>query len=88
MVASVTTIDGIRTQATKAPLIAPSAAPDSKTARATAGKGSPDFANNPAATPQIANCDPIEMSICPVRMISVMPSAAISTGMLAIHTSR
>ena len=49
--------------ATSAPLIAPSAAPAATTPMVTSGMGSPVLASRPAATPQIANCDPMEMSI-------------------------
>ena len=87
MVASVTTIDGIRTHATSAPLIAPISAPARHAASPATGVGIPIFANTPAATLQMANCEPTEISISPLRMISVMPSATISTGMLASSRS-
>ena len=83
MVASVTTIDGMRTQATSAPLIAPISAPVRQAASPASGVGRPSLANIPAAMLQTANCDPTEISISPLRMTSVMPSATISTGMLA-----
>ena len=38
-----------------------------------AASGSPALASRPATTPQIANCEPIEMSIWRARMTSVMP---------------
>jgi hypothetical protein len=44
--------------------------------------GAPVFATSPAATPQIANTEPTEMSMLPVRITRVAPSATISTGML------
>ena len=52
------------------------------------GVGSPMRANTPVTTLQIANCEPTEISICPVRITSTMPSATISTGMLASTRSR
>ncbi len=61
--ASVTTIDGSPRPATSAPLIAPRKAPARTAPAATAGMGIPVLARRPAATPPIANCDPIEMSI-------------------------
>ena len=48
-----------------------------------AGIGRPAFASTPASTPQMANTEPTEMSISPVSMTSVAPSATISTGRLA-----
>ena len=47
---------------------------------ATSGIGTPAFARRPATTPQIANCEPIEMSIWRARITSVMPTAATRTG--------
>ena len=88
MVASVTTIDGIRTHATSAPFTAPITAPTRHAHAPATGVGIPMRANTPAATLQIANCDPTEISICAVRITSNMPSATISTGMLASTKSR
>src|SRR5947209_3086947 len=87
MVASVTTIEGIRTHATSVPLSAPSSAPARHAATPASGVGIPIFAHTPPATLQIANCEPTEISISPLRTISVMPSATISTGMLASKRS-
>ena len=88
MVASVTTIAGMRTHATSAPLSAPMSAPNRQDAAPASGVGSPIRAKTPVATLQMANCEPTEISICPVRITSTMPSATISTGMLASTRSR
>jgi len=48
----------------------------------------PALASVPATTAQIANCEPIEMSICRARITSVMPTAATSTGAAPTSTSR
>ncbi len=53
----------------------------------TSGSGNPAFASTPEITAQTANSDPTEMSMWPVRMTSVMPSAMISTGMFARNRS-
>jgi hypothetical protein len=45
--------------------------------------GYPALAVIPATTLHIAKIEPTEISICPVRMISVIPSAMIMTGMFA-----
>ena len=50
--------------------------------------GNPATAKTPAATLQMANCEPTEISISAVRTISVMPTATISTGTLASSKSR
>ena len=66
IVASVTTIDGMRTHATSAPLMR--AQQRARQARRQAGerrRQPQSCANTPAATLQIANCDPTEISICP-----------------------
>src|SRR5262245_49790652 len=73
----------MRTRATSTPFIEPSAAPTRHAASATIGVGSPALATRPPATPQRAKTEPTEMSICPVRMTSVIPSATINTGRLA-----
>ena len=86
--ASVTTIAGIRTQATSAPLSAPISAPSRQAAAPASGVGRPMRAKTPVATLQMANCEPTEISIWPVRITSTMPSATISTGMLASTRSR
>ncbi len=88
MVASVTTIEGIRTHATSAPLMPPISAPTRQAATPASGVGSPMRAKTPAATLQMANCEPTEISILPVRITSIMPSATISTGMFASTRSR
>ena len=51
------------------------------------GSGNPDFANTPAATLHTAKMEPTEISIWPVRMMSIMPSAMISTGIFASNRS-
>ena len=60
--------------------MAPSAAPQRQATRTMAGVDSPACAATPATTPQIANTEPTEMSISPVRMMSVAPIATNSTG--------
>ena len=45
------------------------------------------FAQTPAATLHTANAEPTEMSISPVTISSVMPSATTSTGRLARNMS-
>ena len=87
IVASVTTMDGMRAKATSAPLSAPSAPPASTTTSITAGTGRPAFDDSPATTEQIAKTDPTEMSISPQTMTSVAPRAMISTGTLARNRS-
>ena len=64
IVASVTTIEGIRTHATSAPLIAAHQRAHQTAAAPASGVGSPMRANTPVATLQIANCEPTEISIC------------------------
>src|SRR5688572_574876 len=46
------------------------------------------LATRPATTEQIANTDPQEISISPVRMTSIEPIATISTGRLDNSRSR
>ena len=72
-VASVTTIAGRPRRATSSPLIKPRPAPATIVPSATSGIGRPSRASRPATTPQIANCEPTEMSICRARITSVMP---------------
>src|SRR5436309_637484 len=43
----------------------------------------PDFAARPAVTLAIANAEPTEISISPVRITTVIPIATISTGAFA-----
>src|SRR5580658_7927958 len=88
MAARVTTIEGMRTQATSTPLIAPSNAPARVAAMRAANMGNPEMAKTPAATLQMANCEPTEISICAVSTISVIPTATIRTGTLASSRSR
>ncbi len=88
MVASVTTIEGMRTHATSAPLMPPINAPTRQAARPASGVGRPMRAKTPVATLQIANCEPTEISILPVRITRNMPRATISTGMFASTRSR
>ncbi len=82
-----TTIEGTPSQATSPPLSAPNSAPSPTTPSIIAGSGAPAFDARPATTEQIAKTDPTEMSISPLTMTIVAPSAAISTGMLASSRS-
>src|SRR5271154_1673040 len=88
MAARVTTMEGIRTQAISTPLIAPSNAPVRVAAMRAANMGNPEMAKTPAATLQMANCEPTEISISAVITISVIPTATIRTGTLASSRSR
>ncbi len=88
MVASVTTMAGRPSPATSTPFMAPRPAPSAKVAATTSGIGRPARASRPAATPQMENCEPMEMSMCRARMTSVMPTPATSTGALLTSSSR
>ena len=88
IVARVTTIAGSPKPATSTPLSAPSEAPAARAPAAAIGMASPALASIPATTAQIANCEPIEMSICRARITSVIPTAATSTGAAPTRTSR
>ncbi len=74
--------------ATKTPLTAPSSPPAATAPSAATGIGMPDFASRPTITPQMANWEPIEISISRVRMTSVMPTAATSAGAALTNRSR
>ena len=87
-IASVTMIDGSRSQPTRTPFTAPIAAPIKTTLGNNKGMGMPDFASQPAATLHTANCEPTEMSISPTRITSVIPMATSSTGALFKARSR
>ena len=76
-------MDGTWTRAVSQPLTAPSSAPHAQVTTTTTGIGSCSFASVPAATPHTANADPMEISISPVTIKNVMPSAMISTGRFA-----
>ena len=81
MAASVTTIDGMRNQATKQAVDgANRGAGREGAADHAADIGAPAAASAPANTLQTANVEPTEMSISPVRMTSVAPIAAMRTG--------
>src|SRR5262249_31572433 len=69
-----------RSHATRAPFNAPSTAPVRHAERAAIHVGIPDFAAIPAITLAIAKTDPTEISISPVRITSVIPSATIRIG--------
>src|SRR5215469_1878798 len=88
MAARVTTMEGMRTHATSTPLRAPNSKPTSVASAMAASVGNPATAKTPAATLQIANWEPTEISICAVMTISVMPTATISTGTFASSRSR
>ena len=68
----------------------PGAAPSAQRDRHAASRhrAAPAWPAGPRTTPQIANCEPIEMSIWRARITSVMPTAATSTGALSSERSR
>ncbi len=80
-------MEGMRREATSTPFSEPSTAPARHAARPATGAGNPNFESSPAVTPQIAKIEPTEMSICPISITSVMPSATIRTGTLARNKS-
>jgi hypothetical protein len=80
MVASVTTIDGNRSDATRSPLIAPKMAPSVTAASSTSGSGQPRAARRAAQTLQTENWEPTAMSICRAMITAAMPHATSSAG--------
>ena len=81
-------IDGRPSGPTRIPFSAPMAAPSAIAQGTSSGTGTPCLASQPAATAHTANCEPMEMSICPTRITSVAPMASRSTGELLTARSR
>ena len=63
--------------------MAPMTAPESIPPKAAAGTGTPNFASSPVMTLAIANCEPIEISMCPTRITIVIPIATIKVAALS-----
>ena len=79
-VASVTTMEGRRSPATSTPFTAPSRAPPATATGTTSASGQPRAASNAAHTLTTENCEPTEMSICRLMMMSAIPQATTSVG--------